>query len=219
MTTPQERKQEEREVRRRRIQRAARVVFSERGYTKTSIEQVAKQAGLSVGAIYLYFRSKEDLYLSLLEETLEVFQTELNHIRSSGEFRAGERLGAVWSFLTRWAGADLEATRVLRLVGAPGVREQLSDEVVARLGASLSAVRDQIAAVVQDAAAAGAYRTVDPRATADLVWSVLLGLLQLVDQRGNLGLPGPSFADSARAAFAAIEGALRTAQAGMAEAA
>ena len=73
MTTAHERKQQERHARRRRIQRAARSVFAEKGYAKTSIEQIAREASLSVGAIYLYFRSKEDLYISLLEETLELF--------------------------------------------------------------------------------------------------------------------------------------------------
>ena len=81
MTTAQDRKQQERQARRRRIQRAAREVFAEKGFTKTSIEQVARQASLSVGAIYLYFRSKEDLYVSLLEETFELFDAELKPLR------------------------------------------------------------------------------------------------------------------------------------------
>ena len=68
MTNAQERKAQERQARRRRIQEAARSVFSERGYAGASIELIARAAQLSVGAIYLYFRSKEDLYVSLIED-------------------------------------------------------------------------------------------------------------------------------------------------------
>ena len=58
MTSAQEHKQQERQLRRRLIQRAAREIFSEKGYGKASIDQIARRASLSVGAIYLYFRSK-----------------------------------------------------------------------------------------------------------------------------------------------------------------
>src|SRR6187549_1054769 len=97
MTTAQERKQQERQARRRRIQRAARTVFAERGYAKTSIEQIAREASLSVGAIYLYFRSKEDLYVSLLEETLTVFDVEMAQLREQTE--VSNRLRDTWSIL------------------------------------------------------------------------------------------------------------------------
>src|SRR6478752_2053936 len=60
MTNAQERKAQERQARRRRIQEAARTVFAERGYAGASIELIARAAQLSVGAIYLYFRSEED---------------------------------------------------------------------------------------------------------------------------------------------------------------
>src|SRR5687768_1340637 len=76
MTNAQERKAQERQARRRRIQEAARTVFAERGYAGASIELIARAAQLSVGAIYLYFRSKEDLYVSLIEDTLTVFRSE-----------------------------------------------------------------------------------------------------------------------------------------------
>src|SRR5580704_11172391 len=85
MTNAQERKAQERQARRRRIQEAARSVFSERGYAGASIELIARAAQLSVGAIYLYFRSKEDLYVSLIEDALTVFDVEMGQIREHTE--------------------------------------------------------------------------------------------------------------------------------------
>src|SRR2546426_10976450 len=85
MTNAQERKAQERQARRRRIQEAARTVFAERGYAGASIELIARAAQLSVGAIYLYFRSKEDLYVSLIEDALTVFDVEMGQVREHVE--------------------------------------------------------------------------------------------------------------------------------------
>ena len=181
MTTAHERKQQERHARRRRIQRAARSVFAEKGYAKTSIEQIAREASLSVGAIYLYFRSKEDLYISLLEETLELFDSELSQIRDRTNGNSTEALKAAWSFLTQWATADVEATRVLRLISQPNIRSQLSDEVAESISNGIARVREHIGAL---------YGTSNGQANIDLFWSLFLGLLQANDARVNLDLPG-----------------------------
>src|ERR1044071_5578793 len=144
MTNAQERKAQERQARRRRIQEAARTVFAERGYAGASIELIAREASLSVGAIYLYFRSKEDLYVSLLEETLDLFDTELRQIRGRSDVSPPERLRTAWSFLTQWAATDVEASRVLRLISQPNVRSQLSDEVVESVGKGLTQMREHL---------------------------------------------------------------------------
>ncbi len=219
MTTAQQRKQQERQARRRRIQRAAREVFAEKGYAKTSIEQVARQASLSVGAIYLYFRSKEDLYVSLLEETFEVFDAEMRQIRARTDLRASDRLQSAWMFFSQWAVADVEGTRMLRLVSQSGIKKQLSDEVATATKQGLEMIRDHFAALVQGSVDAGIYRPTDARDTADLLWSLFLGLLQANDARLNLDVDGVSFTEAARTALSVIEGSLRQRQTSVAEAA
>ncbi len=212
MTTAQERKQQERTARRRRIQRAARTVFAEKGYAKTSIEQIAREASLSVGAIYLYFRSKEDLYVSLLEETLDLFDTELRQIRARSEVSAPERLRNAWSFLTQWAATDVEASRVLRLISQPNVRGQLSDEVVEAVGKGLAQTREHLGAIVQDGMNSGQYRRGATGPVVDLFWCLLIGVLESNDARSNLDLPGSGYNDLTQYGFAAIDTTLRQAE-------
>ena len=210
MTTAQERKQQERQARRRRIQRAAREVFAEKGYAKTSIEQVARQASLSVGAIYLYFRSKEDLYVSLLEETFEMFASELDQIESRTDLHPGDRLQTAWLYFAQWAVSDLEGSRTLRILSQPGLRKQLSDEVAEGTARGLASIRDHLARLVAGGIDARLYnRALPPHAVADLLWSIFLGLLQSNDVRINLDLDGESFTDIARTALATLEASLR----------
>src|SRR6185436_14978008 len=44
------------------ILEAALHVFGEQGFARTRLEEVAKRAGVSKGTLYLYFKSKEDLF-------------------------------------------------------------------------------------------------------------------------------------------------------------
>ncbi len=53
--------------RKRMILNAAMKVFSESGYIGSSVDDVAKEAGISKGAIYWHFKNKDDLFKSLLE--------------------------------------------------------------------------------------------------------------------------------------------------------
>jgi AcrR family transcriptional regulator len=50
---------------------AARDVFGEFGYARASLDEIAERAGFTKGAVYSHFRSKADLFLSLLEERID----------------------------------------------------------------------------------------------------------------------------------------------------
>ncbi|HWO24854.1 MAG TPA: TetR/AcrR family transcriptional regulator [Kofleriaceae bacterium] len=206
MTNAQERKAQERQARRRRIQEAARTVFTERGYAGASIELIARAAQLSVGAIYLYFRSKEDLYVSLIEDTLTVFDVEMAQVREQVEVSL--RLRETWSILVRWAERDAEGPRILRLLAQPSIRPQLSDEVVAAVSSGIGRIQDHMGACVADGIHAGLYRQVNAREIADLAWSVLLGSLDAAEMQANLGLPGEPLAVRTDRALGLVESAL-----------
>jgi AcrR family transcriptional regulator len=206
MTNAQERKAQERQARRRRIQEAARTVFAERGYAGASIELIARAAQLSVGAIYLYFRSKEDLYVSLIEDALTLFDVEMTQVREHAAVSA--RLRDTWSILIRWAERDAEGPRILRLLAQPAIRPQLSDEVVAAVSAGLARIQDHIGACVADGIHAGVYRQVNAREIADLAWSVLLGSLDAAEMQGNLGIGAEALTARTDRALSLIESAL-----------
>jgi AcrR family transcriptional regulator len=50
-----------------KILQAAEATFSEQGFEKTQLEEVAARAGYTRGAIYAHYASKEDLFLALME--------------------------------------------------------------------------------------------------------------------------------------------------------
>src|SRR6266849_558644 len=52
------------------ILRAATDVFAGRGFFNAQVADVARAAGVAAGTVYLYFRSKDDLLVSIFERTM-----------------------------------------------------------------------------------------------------------------------------------------------------
>jgi len=50
------------------ILKAAETLFAQKGYHQTSIEEIADLAEVSTGAVYFYFKNKEDLLITLMQE-------------------------------------------------------------------------------------------------------------------------------------------------------
>ncbi|MDP1758223.1 MAG: helix-turn-helix domain-containing protein, partial [Thermodesulfovibrionales bacterium] len=57
----------------KRILEAAMRVFSEYGYAKANMRMIAKASNISIGGLYLYFKNKEDLYLTLMKSKMDEF--------------------------------------------------------------------------------------------------------------------------------------------------
>ncbi len=59
---------------RARILEAATVEFAEKGFTAANINVIAKNAGISIGSMYNYFASKEDLFLTVFDEGYQLLE-------------------------------------------------------------------------------------------------------------------------------------------------
>src|SRR5882757_3328819 len=58
---------------RERILDAAERVFAQHGFFAARVSEIAKEAGVADGTIYLYFKSKDELLISLFESRMERF--------------------------------------------------------------------------------------------------------------------------------------------------
>ena len=63
---------------------AALTVFSKKGYTATRLEDVARAAGVTRGAIYHHFGSKAELYSALIEEANKVGNSAIDRAVTEG---------------------------------------------------------------------------------------------------------------------------------------
>jgi AcrR family transcriptional regulator len=59
------------EFRRKEIVDAARSVFARKGFSGAIVDEIAKDAGVAKGTVYLYFRSKKEIYRAVLHDDME----------------------------------------------------------------------------------------------------------------------------------------------------
>lgn len=74
------------EEKRNRVLAAAIAEFAEKGFDSANINSIAKKAGISIGSMYIYFNSKEDLFLTTIHFGVETLKSVLDEImRSDGD--------------------------------------------------------------------------------------------------------------------------------------
>jgi AcrR family transcriptional regulator len=88
------------EERRGQILRAAVKLFSEEGYHTTTIQRIARAAGVSTGLIYQYFGDKDDILFLTLKLVLDTYEHEIPP-QLEGIAHPVERLcRAIWAYCT-----------------------------------------------------------------------------------------------------------------------
>lgn len=71
---------------------AAVIVIAENGYHQAQVSKIAKQAGVADGTIYLYFKNKEDILISVFQEKMSLFVDYLESVLKEDR-PASEKLG------------------------------------------------------------------------------------------------------------------------------
>ncbi len=80
-----DRKELRKEQHRLEILEAAEQVFARQGFHTTTMEKVAEECGWSKGTLYLHFKSKEDLFFSVIIEKAEKFTSTLEKAISTAQ--------------------------------------------------------------------------------------------------------------------------------------
>ncbi|WP_417808200.1 TetR/AcrR family transcriptional regulator [Thioclava sp.] len=155
---------------------AALSLFTEKGYARTTVDQVAKRAGFSKGTVYLYFASKEAILEGLVQRTVEpiaeaAFET-MTHYR-------GDPHPVLAQFLRAMAQAMAEPrTRAVTIIilqeaaTAPNIAALYRKSVLDRALPAMTALLTQ-------GVAGGHIRSIDPELTARSVIGPVIAHLLL----------------------------------------
>ncbi len=143
---------------------AALALFSRFGLHGTSVDQVAARAGVSKSNLLYYFANKEELYVCVLRELLEVWLAPLR------EFSAEQDpLQAIADYIRRKLVVSRDSPDASRLFclemvqGAPLLRDELDRE--------LRGIVERKSAVIQGWMAAGRLAKVEPEHLIFMIWA------------------------------------------------
>ncbi len=89
-----ERKEREKQQRREEIIQAAEQVFFSKGFDRATMDDIAEEAELSKGTLYLYFMSKEDLHMAVARKAIHLLRVVTSNA-AEGEGTALEKLGKI----------------------------------------------------------------------------------------------------------------------------
>ncbi len=167
--------------RRTQILQAALTVFLQKGYLEATIQDIAQEAGISSAAIYLYFDSKEDLFLSLIENLS--FQDVLEEINSVLEHKEEIELEDVRQALIKAAEAFLDThhpnAEVIRLFIAEGRRfPEIGISYCQRL---VAPVEDLLERYIENQIRRGVFRNVEPKLAVHAFFGIFLNFVVTQD--------------------------------------
>lgn len=149
---------------------AALVVFVERGYAATRLEEVAQRAGVAKATLYRYYENKLELFKAVVRNSLVAGFDELAQAQSGKRLSARGRLvSLLTAFMERIAGSQLSGIPKLVIAEAgnlPEVARFYHDEVIVR-------ARAAVTAALAEGVAAGEFRQVD----ADYAWRIVIAPL------------------------------------------
>lgn len=71
---------------------AAKALFNEKGFSRTTLAEIAQKAGLTRGAAYWHFKSKDEIFITIVEQALDDMTASKKQALSSPDCSAKERL-------------------------------------------------------------------------------------------------------------------------------
>jgi AcrR family transcriptional regulator len=156
------------EERPRQILDAALEVFGERGLAGARLDDIAKRAGIAKGTIYLYFPSKEELFVEMIRQTMVALIEEGE--RGLEGTTPSEQLASYvrshWDFVRTPAFETIYRLVIGELHNFPDLARFYSEEVVAR------AVR-LLGGMLERGVASGEFRPIDPWVASRMLMSLL----------------------------------------------
>lgn len=159
------------EERRAQIITAAMRVFAEKGLSHATLRDVFREAGLSAGAVYNYFNSKEDLILAVTEAGMAQVVAALGSI-TSGKDNLDEIISGFLSMLGRMDPS--KQPRVDLMIAAEALASPAVRKVVIQ---NRSAVRAALLRLIEQRQAAGRWKGHSASALADLMYATYQGLI------------------------------------------
>lgn len=172
----QERKEREKERRRQQIIVAAKRVFSEKGFNKATMEDIAKEAELSPGTLYLYFKNKEELYASLSLRILQYLHLRVEHV-NKGEADPKKKIAALMDAM--YDVYDFDPLIIINMfhLQSSETLKNLSESLLNEIKELSQRSNGAIAKIFEEGIAKGVYVDHHPMAMADIFWSMFSGVV------------------------------------------
>ncbi len=185
----QKRRSREKEQRIQSILDAAQKVFSEKGYLKATMEEIAWEAEVTKPTVYLYFKTKDDLFYTLMLPLMEDMHQQLEELEKrleSGKIKDGTTLikGLFKSFYHGYKSSP-DTFRIIQLFQQQGLGREMDPNVMKALVEKGRMNFDIGRRVLEKGMELGLIRKVNIYEMGDAIWGAFVGITQLEDIKAD----------------------------------
>ncbi len=172
--------QQRSEETRAKIMEAAIKLFSTRGYNKASVDDICKEAGISKGAFYHHFKSKQLLFLALLDGWLQFIDNAIKSTEDKTVPETFTQMTQAFPFILETAGDNLPMFLEFWLQAS-------RDKLIWEAGISpYRRYHKYFTTLIKKGVDEGSFVEVDPELASRMITSTAMGLLlqSLLDPQG-----------------------------------
>jgi AcrR family transcriptional regulator len=173
------RREREKEQRRNAILRAARREFFEKGFRSVTVDSIARRSELSKGAIYLYFKSKEEIYAQILLRDIDKFHDRVKSLLDTSK-SASENLRQFAEVYAAFFLSDRELFRIFMNFmiqhNPVNFTPKINDHIVKSTNQTVSIIEQ----ILQMGIERGEFpQALDIRVCRNALWGLLNGIVAL----------------------------------------
>ncbi len=178
-----ERKEREREQRRQEILKVAQRVFFQNGFDKTSMEMIAEECQLAKGTLYLYFKSKEELYVSLVQDGIEILDAMMiREIEKQLPFE--EKLLSMVKAYFEFTQSHREHFAIFKMIDLGALDKKVDREKLDAIQRARSTAFERMKNVIADAIRRGELKTKhQPQEIVMMLWAASFGAIMMCGEK------------------------------------
>jgi len=167
-----------------KIHAAAKQLFFEKGYHGTRIEMIARQAGISTGTFYLYYKNKIEVYKALQAEGIEILTEMILYAISRPGMGALEKLSEVVGTYFQFYHEYRKYFDILAMLSASpeGLKED-ETEISKVLDSNALRLLKVIETVLVEGVETREIISIDTWKAANVLWGMMDGLVLLGERR------------------------------------
>lgn len=175
----EKRRGREKEMRKKAILKAARREFFEKGFSAVTVERIAHRAELSKGTVYLYFKSKEEIYARILLNDIDIFHDRVKSIFHDSE-TASQTLRRFCDFYVDFFLNDRELFRIVMAFMTQGKTFNLSEKVRSDIVKATNQTINVIEKIFRAGIDGGEFASgINVRQCRNVLWGLLNGVIAL----------------------------------------
>ena len=169
---------------RENILNAAETLYTEKGYTQTTIDDIAKKSGYSRRTIYAYYEGKDDILHHIVEKGLLSLRADLEKaVQLDGDFLT--RYRAIGRAMSRYQSTCPQSMENVNRAAAGALEGTVLPVAVKRILALGTEINRLLVAFLDEGKKQGVVRQeIDSAMTVYVLWSGITSLLTLVQTKG-----------------------------------